>query len=171
MQNQNGVAQSKALIFVVVLVVVIAGILLIGQNESATNKVTQKNASALNSLKVALARANKIIHERAVNEGVDLGSANIVIGDIVMGTFNGYIPSKRKDIKNALGYVYNGKQSITPATVNWQFQVLGLSKEGIEQIKIFEPTIKKDNCYLIYSQAGTERQSSKPVSSIIDSGC
>ncbi len=171
MQNQKGAAQSKALIFVVLSVVIIAGILLIGQDESTTNQVKQNHALALNSLKLALAHANKIINDKALKEGVSRGAANIIIDDITVGTFNGYISSKREDIKNAIGNIYNGKQGITPATVNWQFQELGVSKQGIAQVKIFEPGIKKENCYLIYRQAGTEQQSTAPVSMITDSGC
>ena len=171
MQNQNGRAQSKALILFVVLVVVIAGILLIDRNESASNRVKHNHISRLNSLKVALARANKIVHEQSLSEGEGEGKASVLFKGVPIGTFNGYISSKTEDLRNALGHIYSGKQSITPATVNWQFQRLRNSSDGVSQVKIFEPSIKKENCYLVYSQAGTETTVAEPSSEIVDSGC
>ncbi len=171
MQNQNGAAQSKALIFVVALVVLIAGILLIGQDKSATNLVKDNHASALNSLKVAFSRANKVINERALDECASKGSNSIVLDSASIGIYNGFIASKREDIKNALGFVFNGKQSINPSTTNWQFQEMDNVEDGVAQVKIFDPSINKKDCYLLYSQAGNKPTNATPVSLIVNSGC
>ncbi|MBM7072939.1 hypothetical protein JQC92_13035 [Shewanella sp. 202IG2-18] len=171
MQNKNGAAQSKALVFVIVLVVVIAGILLIGQDKSAVNRVKETHSSALNSLKVAISKTNKIVNDKAIQMGASQGANSIVIDSVSLGTFNGYLSTKAEDLKNALGFVFNGKQSINPSTVNWQFQQVGDSEDGIPQVRIFDPMIKKENCYLLYRQAGNKQQATDPSSTIVDSGC
>lgn len=170
MQNQNGIVQSNALVFFIVLVVIIAGVLLFGQNKSAKDQVKQNNASSLNSLKVAIIHANRLVNQQALEQGVSHGKGNVLIEDISLGVFNGYISARSEDIKNALGYVFNGQQSITPSTINWQFQQVDTS-DGIAQMKIFDPSAHKEDCYLLYREAGSGKKAAQPTTLIVDKGC
>ena len=170
MKNQIGAGKQSILLFVAAIVVIIAAVIMFDKEKPET-KINQDYTSALSSLKVALDRANDIVNKEALKENVSHGMGDVMINNTSVAVFNGYIAATREDIKNALGAVFNGEQSIYPSTVNWTFQEIGEMNNGVKQIKIYDPSVKKSDCYLLYSQGGSVEQVVRPNILLVDSGC
>ncbi|MGB0895449.1 MAG: hypothetical protein ACPGUD_13690 [Parashewanella sp.] len=160
----------KVMIFSILLGVSIIGLYALKVFSPNPDVAQNSRKQTLNSLKVAIHRANERVHQRAQNENADYGSAEIEMNGVQVGVLNGYLKATQIDIDNGMDLLFDAKDSTHSASSAWVIDEQEALLEEPAQV-IVHQSEAPDNCFLMYTEAGVINQPAPATSIVVDSGC
>ncbi|MCL1077988.1 hypothetical protein D5R81_09055 [Parashewanella spongiae] len=170
MNNQQGMAQSKLLTYIIVIIAVILLIFIVSRVPETKTLINNNHKSSIQSLSVAIEQANKLVHEQALKNGAAVGVADISVNDISINMLNGSMRATRSALENGLDVTFDAKDTIHSAVADWDMDIISATETQPGQVKVFAPGAP-ENCYLVYTEAGTEAKPATATHVVIDKGC
>ncbi len=170
MNNQKGMTQSKLLTAIIVIASIVLVIFIVSKVPETKTLINDSHKSSIRALSVAIEHANQLVNEQALKDGATEGNADISVNDMSVDILNGYMRATRSALENGLDVTFDAKDTIHSAVANWDMDIISATANQPGQVRVFMLN-SPENCYLMYTEAGTIEKPAVATHIIVDKGC
>ena len=125
------------------------------------------DVSQLNAMRVAI---NNVNHSLLPNHFEMQGDSVRYINGHQVALLNGKLRASRESIRQGLDSAYLASETNVSALRGWKVIEMQSDKQHSRSVQIFAHAAP-DNCFLVYTEAGTSSQARAAKLDVIDHGC